>query len=68
MFAVVKGWFGEKVTQVGMWAWLNANAYRRVHNLVLSTQAEGAQAGAERRAHGVTEDLWPDDTRANAIK
>lgn len=32
---MLKGWFGEKATQFGMWMGLDANVYRRVHDLVL---------------------------------
>jgi hypothetical protein len=35
MFALLKGWFGEKATQFGMWMGLDAEVYCRVHDLVL---------------------------------
>ena len=38
MFNIIKGWFGEKATQFGMWAKLDSETYKRFHNVVLTTQ------------------------------
>lgn len=38
MFNIIKGWFGEKATQLGMWAKLDSVTYKRFHNVVLTTQ------------------------------
>jgi len=35
MLAAFKGWLGEKGAQVGMWLWLDARVYRRVHDLII---------------------------------
>ena len=35
MFAAFKGWLGEKGAQAGMWLWLDAKTYRRIHDLVI---------------------------------
>jgi hypothetical protein len=35
MFALIKGWIGEKGTQFGMWLGLDSNVYRRIQNLIL---------------------------------
>ncbi len=43
MFAMIKGWFGEKATQFGMWMGLDAKVYRRVHDLVLPSQGGTTQ-------------------------
>ena len=43
MSAIFKGWFGEKATQFGMWMGLDANVYRRGHNLVLPCQGGATQ-------------------------
>lgn len=37
MFSIIKGWFGEKATQFGMWAKLDSETYKRFHNVVLTT-------------------------------
>jgi restriction system protein len=41
--AIIKGWFCEKATQFGMWMGLDANVYRRVHDLVLPSQGGTTQ-------------------------
>ncbi|MEM9051881.1 MAG: nuclease-related domain-containing protein [Bacteroidota bacterium] len=33
----LKGWFGEKVVAVGMWAFLDKQVYRRFHDVIVST-------------------------------
>lgn len=43
MFAALKGWLGEKGTQFGMWMGLDANIYRRIHDLVLPSQGGTTQ-------------------------
>jgi hypothetical protein len=43
VLAILKGWFGEKATQFGMWMGLDANVYRRVHDLVLPSQGGSTQ-------------------------
>jgi hypothetical protein len=43
VFAIIKGWFGEKATQFDMWMGLDANVYRRVHDLVLPSQGGTTQ-------------------------
>lgn len=43
MFAILKGWFGEKAAQFGMWMGLDARVYRRVHDLVLPCQGGTTQ-------------------------
>jgi len=35
MFALIKGWFGEKGAQLGMWMGLDGQVYRRVHDVIL---------------------------------
>lgn len=35
--SMIKGWIGEKATQVGMWLKLNESAYPRVHDLIVPT-------------------------------
>lgn len=34
----LKGWLGEKITQVGMWAFLDQNEYRRYNDVMLKTE------------------------------
>jgi restriction system protein len=43
MLAVFKGWLGEKGAQVGMWLWLDARVYRRVHDLIIPSGEGTAQ-------------------------
>ena len=43
MFALIKGWIGEKGTQFGMWLGLDSNVYRRIHNLILPAQGGTTQ-------------------------
>jgi len=43
MFALIKGWIGEKGTQFSMWLGLDANVYRRIHNLILPAQGGTTQ-------------------------
>ena len=43
MFALIKGWFGEKTTQLGMWIGLDGDTYRRIHNLILPAQGGTTQ-------------------------
>lgn len=38
MFNIIKGWLGEKVTQLGMWTKLDSETYKRFHNIVVNTQ------------------------------
>ncbi len=33
----IKGWLGEKITPVGMWAFLDKNEYRRYNDVILTT-------------------------------
>ena len=35
MFATFKGWLGEKGAQVGMWLWLDAKIYLRLHDIII---------------------------------
>jgi hypothetical protein len=37
MINIIKGWLGEKLTTLGMWAMLNKNVYRRVDNVIVKT-------------------------------
>lgn len=37
MLNLFKGWFGEKATQLGMWATLNSKDYKRFHNVIFPT-------------------------------
>jgi len=37
MINIIKGWIGEKVTTLGMWAMLDKNVYRRVDNVIVNT-------------------------------
>jgi hypothetical protein len=37
MINSIKGWLGEKVTILGMWAMLDKNVYRRVDNVIVNT-------------------------------
>lgn len=43
MFAAIKGWFGEKGAQLGMWLGLDGKVYRRVHDLVIPCQGGTTQ-------------------------
>lgn len=43
MLALIKGWIGEKGTQLGMWFGLEAEVYRRVHNLILPARGGTTQ-------------------------
>jgi len=43
MFALIKGWIGEKGTQFGMWLGLDSNVYRRIHNLILPAKGGTTQ-------------------------
>ncbi len=43
VFAILKGWFGEKLTQFGMWAGLDSDVYRRIHDVVLPSQGGTTQ-------------------------
>jgi hypothetical protein len=45
VFALLKGWLGEKSTQFGVYMelGLDANVYRRVHDLVLPSQGGPTQ-------------------------
>lgn len=33
--SILKGWLGEKVTQLGMWVYLDDTTYRRYHDIIL---------------------------------
>jgi len=37
MLNLLKGWFGEKTTQLGMWAKLDSDIYRRFHDVIFPT-------------------------------
>ena len=37
MISILKGWLGEKETQLGMWMKLDGETYKRFHNIILST-------------------------------
>jgi len=37
MLNILKGWFGEKVTQFGMWTHLDSEIYMRFHNIIIPT-------------------------------
>jgi restriction system protein len=37
MINIIKGWIGEKVTTLGMWAFLDKNVYRRVDDVIVNT-------------------------------
>jgi len=37
MFSILKGWIGEKETQLGMWKKLDPLAYKRFHNVIFPT-------------------------------
>lgn len=37
MINTIKGWLGEKVTTLGMWAMLDKNLYHRVDNVIVNT-------------------------------
>lgn len=43
MFAVLKGWFGEKLTTFGMWMGLDDITYRRVHDIILPSRTGTTQ-------------------------
>lgn len=43
MFAAIKGWFGEKGVQLGMWFGLDGKVYRRIHDLVIPCQGGTTQ-------------------------
>lgn len=43
VFAAIKGWFGEKGAQFGMWLGLDSNVYQRVHDLVIPCQGGTTQ-------------------------
>ena len=32
--SILKGWFGEKATQFGMWCWLDSGVYHRFHGVI----------------------------------
>lgn len=38
MFSNIKGWLGEKETQLGLWLKLDSEIYKRFHNLIVSTR------------------------------
>ncbi|KAF0181917.1 MAG: NERD domain-containing protein [Nitrospirae bacterium] len=38
LLSILKGWFGEKATQFGMWAKLDEETYMRFHNLIIQTE------------------------------
>lgn len=35
MFDIIKGWFGEKATTLGLWAFLDKSVYHRVHDVIV---------------------------------
>jgi restriction system protein len=37
MINIIKGWLGEKMTTLAMWAMLDKNVYRRVDNVIVNT-------------------------------
>jgi restriction system protein len=37
MANILKGWIGEKVTTLAMWAMLDKNVYRRIDNVIINT-------------------------------
>ncbi len=37
MANIIKGWIGEKVTTLGMWAMLDKKVYRRIDNVIVNT-------------------------------
>ena len=43
MTNIVKGWLGEKVTTLGMWAMLDKNVYRLVDNVIVNTPSGTTQ-------------------------
>lgn len=43
MFAAIKGWFGEKTVQLGMWTGLDAKVYDRIHVLMIPCQGGTTQ-------------------------
>jgi hypothetical protein len=43
MLNILKGWLGEKVTTLGMWAMLDRNVYRRVDNVIVNTPSGTTQ-------------------------
>jgi restriction system protein len=38
VFSNIKGWFGEKETQIALWMKLDSEIYKRFHNLIVPTQ------------------------------
>jgi hypothetical protein len=38
MLSIIKGWLGEKETQLGLWIKLDSEIYKRFHNLIVPTQ------------------------------
>ncbi|WPJ98098.1 NERD domain-containing protein [Coraliomargarita algicola] len=40
---VLKGWFGEKMASVGMWAFLDSRVYLRIHDLIVPTRSGTTQ-------------------------
>jgi len=38
MFSKIKGWIGEKGTQLGMWLKLDDDVYKRFHNIIIETR------------------------------
>ncbi|MBI2358572.1 MAG: NERD domain-containing protein [Deltaproteobacteria bacterium] len=43
MFNIIKGWMGERATQLGMWMKLDSDTYKRFHNLVVNTRTGTTQ-------------------------
>ncbi|OHE58644.1 MAG: hypothetical protein A2Z47_01750 [Thermodesulfovibrio sp. RBG_19FT_COMBO_42_12] len=43
MINIIKGWLGEKVTTLGMWAMLDKNVYCRVDNVIVNTPSGTTQ-------------------------
>ena len=35
---ILKGWFGEKATQLGMWCWLDSSVYHRFHDVIVPSR------------------------------
>lgn len=42
MFALLKGWFGEKAVQFGLWNTLDAKVYQRIHDVILPASNGGS--------------------------
>ena len=40
---ILKGWFGEKATQLGMWCWLDSSVYHRFHDVIVPSRNETTQ-------------------------